>query len=377
MYLDNERSLNMLEFGATEVYRLGGVSRISKAGKYRVKKVLNDPTNKHYLIVGVFDPKDVSRVGEILAVVRPENPKLTYYQSWDVFSLGRSGQDSADSIACSRDTIESIRLGNSVAIKSFTTSWSAIGSNPLAIEYFSQLLSGYSSKLLGARTISRIHAGEVLSDVIDLKDSRGRYNPGAKSAQLVMTDRLLRDQLTFDALSLHSARNRAGFGGLVLDTFKQELVWLDRLLSFGRSSTVAQQFERSSELYHCNPFGYGLKVINHNGYLNSLDSLVARNKIRRTMFLEDLLGEFSNTLSLVKNKEVRDLRPKIISDLESMLPISGPSRVYTELLNLLRADLAELGDIIASDDGPALLRKISQTKKHLRRREANTSGWPI
>lgn len=366
----------MLEFGAPEIYRLGGASRISKAGKYQVKKVLNDATNKHYLIIGVFDSKDVGRVGEILAVVRPENPKLTYYQSWDVFSLGRSGQDSANSIASSRNAIESIRLGKSVAIKSLTTMWPAISSNPLAIEYFSQLLSGYSSKLLGARTISRIHAGEVLSDVIDLKDSRGRYNPGAKSAQLVMTDRILRDQLTFDALSLHSARNRAGFGGLVLDTFKQELIWLDRLLSFGRSSTVAQQFERSSELYACNPFGYGLKVIRLNGYLNALDKPVARNKIRSIMFLEDLLGEFSNTLSLVKNKELRDLRPKIVSDLESMIPASGPSRVYSDLLKLLRADLAELGDIIASDDGPALLRKISQTKKHLRRREANPSGWP-
>ncbi len=376
MYLDNERSLNMLEFGAPEIYRLGGASRISKAGKYQVKKVLNDPTNKHYVIIGVFDSKDVGRVGEILAVVRTENPKLTYYQSWDVFSLGRSGRDSANSIASSRNAIESIRLGKSVAIKSLTTMWPAISSNPLAIEYFSQLLSGYSSKLLGARTINRIHAGEVLSDVIDLKDSRGRYNPGAKSAQLVMTDRILRDQLTFDALSLHSARNRAGFGGLVLDTFKQELIWLDRLLSFGRSSTVAQQFERSSELYACNPFGYGLKVIRLNGYLNALEKPVARNKIRSIMFLEDLLGEFSNTLSLVKNKELRDLRPKIVSDLESMIPASGPSRVYSDLLKLLRADLAELGDIIASDDGPALLRKISQTKKHLRRREANPSGWP-
>jgi len=366
----------MLEFGAPEVYKLGGASRISKAGKYRVKKILNDPTNKHYLIVEAFHPKDVGRVGEFLAIVRPENPKSTYYQSWDVFSLGRSGQDSANNIASSRNAIENIRLGNDITIKSLTSKWSAIGSNPLAIEYFSQLLSGYSSKLLGARTISRIQAGEVLSDVIDLKDSRGRYNPGAKSAQLVMTDRLLRDQLTFDALSLHSARNRAGFGGLVLDTFKQELVWLDRLLSFGRSSTVAQQFERSSELYNCNPFGYGLKVINHNGYLNALDSLVARNKIRRTMFLEDLFGEFSSTLSLVKNKEVRNLRPKIISDLESMLPTSGPSRAYTGLINLLRSDLAELGDIIASDDNPALLRKISQTKKHLRRRDANPMGWP-
>jgi len=376
MYLDNERSLNMLEFGSPEVYKLGGASRISKAGKYRVKKVLNDPTNKHYLIVEAFHPKDVGRVGEFLAVVRPENPKQTYYQSWDVFSLVRSGQDSANSIASSRNAIESIRLGNSVAIKSLTSRWASVGSSPIAIEYFSQLLSGYSSKLLGARTINRIQAGEILSDVIDLKDSRGRCNPGAKSAQLVSSDRLLRDQLSFDSLSLHSARNRAGFGGLVLDTFKQELVWLDRLLSFGRSSTVAQQFERSSELYACNPFGYGLKVINHNGYLNALGSLVARNKIRRIMFLEDLLGEFSNTLSLVKNGELRDLHPEIISDLESMIPTSGPSRVYTNLLRLLRTDLDELGTIIASDDGPALRRKISQTKKHLRRREANPIGWP-
>lgn len=376
MYLDNERSLNMLEFGATEVYRLGGVSHISKAGKYKVKKVLNDLTNKYYLIVGVFDPHDSGRVGEFIAVVRPENAKQTYYQTWDVYSLGRSGQDSANSIASSRNAIENIRLGNDITIKSLTSKWSAISSNPIAIEYFSQLLSGYSSKLLAARTINRVRAGEVLSDVIDLKDSNGRYNPGAKSAQLVMTDRLLTDQLTFDALSLHSARNRAGFGGAVLDVFKQELVWLDRLLSFGRSSTVAQQFERSSELYHCNPFGYGLKEINHNGYLNALDSLVARNKIRRIMFLEDLLGEFSNTLSLVKNSELRDLHPEILSDLESLLPISGPSRIYSDLLKLLRADLSELGDIIASDDGPALLRKISQTKKHLRRRDANPMGWP-
>lgn len=366
----------MLEFGATEVYRLGGVSHISKGGKYLVKKVLNDPTQKHHLIVGVFDPRDSNRVGEFVAVVRPENAKQTYYQTWDAFSLGRSGQESANSIALSRNIIEKIRLDSNATIKSLTTNWPAISADPLVIEYFSQLLSGYSSKLLASRTIARIEAGETLSRVVDLKDTRGRFNPSAKSAQLVKAKRLLKDQLTFDALSLHSARKRVGFSGLVLDTFKQELIWLDSLLRYGPSNVVAKQLERSAELYTCNPFGYGLRVISYNGYLNGLDRLTARNKIRSVMFLEDLLGEFSNTLSLVKNSELRDLHPAIISDLESILPTSGPSRVYTDLLNLLRADLKELGNIVISDDSSALKRKISSAKKHLRWREANPRGWP-
>ncbi len=366
----------MLEFGATQVYRLGGVSHISKAGKYLVKKVLNDPTHKHYLIVGVFDPRDSNRVGEFIAVVRPENAKLTYYQTWDAFSLGRSGQESANSIALSRNIIEKIRLDSNATIKSLTTNWPAIVSNPIAVEYFSQLLSGHSSKLLASRTIARIEAGETLSRVVDLKDSRGRFNPSAKSAQLVKAKRLLKDQLTFDALSLHSARKRVGFSGLVLDTFKQELIWLDSLLRYGPSNVVAKQLEHSAELYACNPFGYGLRVISYNGYLNGLNRLTARNKIRTTFFIEDLLGEFSNTLSLAKNSELRGLRPNIIAELKTMISVPSPSRVYSELLSLLRADLDELGSIMADGDDKALKRKIAQTKKHLRWRQANPRGWP-
>jgi hypothetical protein len=371
------KEVKMLEFGAKEVYYLGGASRISKARRYWVKKVLNDPTQKHHLIVGVFDQRDAHRIGEFIAVVRPENSKKTYFQTWDAFSLARAGRESAKSIQAQRDVLEGLRLGNGMTVQGLTRNWSSIRNNTAAIEYFSQLMRGYSIKLLSADTASRISAGQKLTQAIDLKDSKGRYNPGAVSAKLVSAESDLVDQLVFDSLSLGSAQSRSGFAGIVAKTFDQELVWLDRLLRFGKNTTVKTQLRRSAVLYSCKPFGYGMRSIAKNGYIDGIAAVAARKKIRSVFFTESLLGEFSNSLSLAKNEDIRQMRPGIVDDLISTIDVPAPNQAYAGLLAQLGSGLEELGEIIASDASNKLVvKKITQIKKHLRYRDANPQGWP-
>jgi len=364
----------MLEFGTTEIYYLGGASRISKAGKYWVRKVLNDPTQKHFLIVGVFDQRDAHRIGEFIAVVRPENPKKTYFQSWDSFSLARAGKESTISIQAQRETLESLVLGNGTTVQSLTKNWSSVRNSPIAIEYFSQLMRSYSAKLVSSQTISRVAAGDKLSRVVELKDSTGKYNPGAISAQITSANSDLSQQLSFDALSLGSAQNRSGFAKIVVETFKKELIWLDRLLRFGKNSTVQAQLSRRAVLYGCKPFGYGMP---NAIYTAENLSLKDRDNIRSVFFTENLLGEFSSSLSVAKNEQLRKLQPSIAKDLAAIIDVTPPNQAYSDLLDLLRTDLEELSCMIdAGVENKLVVKKIMVIKKQLRNRAANPQGWP-
>lgn len=371
------KEVKMLEFGAKEVYYLGGASRISKARRYWVKKVLNDPTQKHHLIVGVFDQRDADRIGEFIAVVRPENSKKTYFQTWDAFSLARAGRESAKSIQAQRDVLEGLILGDKITLQGLTKNWSSIRNNTAAIDYFSQLMRGYSVKLLLAHTKSRISAGHKLEKAIGLKDSNDSFNPGAVSAIIVSANEDLVKQLKHDFISLGSAQGRSGFAGIVAETFDQELDWIDRLLLFGKNKTVKTQLGLKATLYACKPFGYGMRSIAKNGYIYGIAGLAARDKIRSVFFTESLLGEFSNSLSLAKNEEIRQMRPGIVDDLISTISVPAPNQAYADLLAQIGSGLEELGEIIASDASNKLVvKKITQIKKHLRYRDANPQGWP-
>jgi hypothetical protein len=120
-----------------------------------------------------------------------------------------------------------------------------------------------------------------------------------------------------------------------------------------------------------------MRSISKNGYIDGIAAVAARKKIRSVFFTESLLGEFSNSLSLAKNEEIRQMRPSIIDDLISTIDVPAPNQAYAGLLSELGSGLEELGDIIASDASNKLVvKKATQIKKHLRYRDANPQGWP-
>ncbi|MBA3678905.1 hypothetical protein H0W80_01790 [Candidatus Saccharibacteria bacterium] len=366
-----------LKLALEDIYQLGGISHISKAQKYFARAVVHDPTHKHFLITGALVPEDEKRVGEFIAVVRPENPRRTYYQTWDAYSLGRSGKDSAVTIGKRRNELEIIRLDNFITVETLTGHWSEIRDNPSATAYFSELLSAHATKLLAAITVKRNTAGIQLAAASKNVDSLGRKNPSARAARIMAAQRRLEGQLEFDELSRNSALGRATFADLLSRTIDEELMQIDLLLRYGRSSTVKREFFRRSEILLCKPYLYGIRMIRRNGYLNALDNTNARNKIREVLFTERLLGQFSQLLSTVRDLNQDDVfRNTIVTDLEALIGGLGPTPDYTKLFALLRFSLDDLRAEIALNNQKEINRVIDRMKKTIRYRE-DYIRWPM
>lgn len=352
-------------------------SKIFHENRIGVRKVRNAPTWKRYwLITHASTEQDQKFVGEFLAIISPED-RAPYCQVWSADSITRAGQAAGQSIRERRNVLEGMRLDNSIAIDTIYHNWASLRNNPVAIAYFSGIMSLHANRLIVARTRFRNEAGNKLALAADLRDSTGRVNPGATCASLVASSRRLEAQLELDKLSLTAATEREGFGNLLQASLDLTLKRLEEFLLVAttadlRSGLIWRYLER----FECKPYFFGMRVIDGMGYLEALDDGYARDQIIKVLFAERMLWQLSDLLSLVKYylPELEHVYANWPNDIIELLgETAPPTKHYRELFDQVTAALNSLSQ---KRSDKVVEGVVCEVKELVRYRNLDNLEWP-
>ena len=367
-----------MQLGDEFTYDLRLRSGISAAKRFRVRPILGDEKGKHHLIVGAYNPKDLDRVGEIIAVVRTEDVGRTYFQTWDAYSLGRAGRSSTHNIESRRDELEQIRLSGRVFVTVLTQHWRQIRTSAVFADYYSRLMSAYGAKLLAALTTYRLEGGEKIAAAVRLEDSRDQLNPRARCAQIVASMRRLEGQLELDAVSLGSVEHRAMLGELLSASIDDTLVEIDWLMQTTPTLSTSKALGDLLGRLAVKPYTYALRVIDKNGYTNALHRMAARERIVQILFTERMLGQVSALLSIVRDNPAEFVDdPEAIRGLAGLLLVGkAPTSAYEKLFVALRAELIHLMLAHEQHNAAGVAKTAQRIKKLLRYRDTTPLNWP-
>ncbi len=356
-------------------------SQISQAGKFRVRKIVSESSGKYFVIVGVYNSADIDRLGEICSFIHPEDSAMRYVQSWSADTLLRAPKTTAANIERRREELEQMVLEDQVSIEAFAHRWADVRDNPVAVDFFRNLLNAQAISLLACQTTSRVEAGMRIDSAKGITDKNRRVNPGASAAKILKATSCLRSQLEFDARSLRSAHHRALLGEMLRVSIEETLAEVEYLLVYGSNDEVYKMLPELLGRLEVKPYWYGLRLIEKLRLADKIRSASARAQILEILQLEHFFLQYSHLISSVEADIVDlDFIDKAdFYELEQILPHNSSFEAYEMLVKIITHKLQSairLGGIAIRPGGG--LEDMLSIKETLRYRYGtNLFTWPV
>lgn len=368
--------MRYLELGEPVVYTVRRISKTLLAGECWARPIIGDNTGKFFVIVGTSQ-SDLDKLGEIIAVMRTEDPTKTHYQTWDAYTLGRSAFGAHTNILDRMNALEEMQGEHSLVIEIITKYWLDARHNPLLMRYLRHILVLHACKLLNARTSNRLSAGDLVASSSSLVDSLGRYNPGASAAKLTASDTRLDAQLEFDELSRDSASDRGELAEDIERICDDVVSQIVRLLNLGNDESVKHFLPIWFGRILVKPYTYAIRSL----FGPRMDSLRAsgmdRTVVASTFLLERSLAEVSAMLSIVRgHPEMFIAHQDLIDEIIRLIDIDTALPEYEDLVDRVLERIDTIQRCLDSQDYVSLRAQIRQIKALVRNRD-DIMLWPM
>lgn len=371
------QSTAILLLGEVQEYRISKRSHVLAAGKCLARRIAADRSGKFHVVSGVFSSKDQDKIGEIIAVIRTEDPSQTQFHTWTAYSIGRSAGLARRNILDRTRFIEDMQTEHSLVIEVITQHWQQAKQNPVMMGYLKNILVLYACRLLNAKTSHRLDAGELVASSSSLVDSLGRYNPGAKSAQITAANSRLDDQLEFDALSLGSAEYRAALVEFIERACDEVISTIVSLLRTGSDEDIEKYLPLLVKQVLVKPYTYSIRSISdQRGLMHQADAH-SRQMIAGAFLAERSLAELDAAISTI-----RDYPEMFVDNIELAEELISATTVETDLPEYmaLRGNISQM--IVGLIDALRLqditeVRKIIRDIKNIIRHRDIYMPWPM
>jgi uncharacterized protein (UPF0335 family) len=370
-------STAILQLGDVQIYRITLRSKVLFAQRCLARPLLADKRGKFFVISGVFSTRDLDKLGEIIGVIRTQDPKQTQFHTWSAYTLGRSAGLAHQNILDRIDDIEDMQSEHSLVIETITKYWQEAKSNSVMMQYLKNILVLHACKLLNARTTNRLSAGDLVASSSSLVDSLGRHNPGAKSAQITAANSRLDDQLEFDVLSRGSAEYRREVGRFVELACDEIVTQIVALASFGNDEDMTKYLPRWIKRILVKPYTYAIRSISDDRNIAFRVDPIARQTISGVFLAERSLAELDSAMSRVHNNTQMFFdSPDLLDELIDLVAIETHLPEYADLQDQIKTLLAELTDALAVQDTATVRKSIKSIKNLIRHRDIHML-WPM
>lgn len=370
------QSTAILLLGVAQEYRISQSSKVLAAGKCIARPIVADRSGKFFVISGVYSPRDLDRLGEIIAVIRTEDPKQTQFHTWSAYSIGRSAGLAYRNILDRARAIEEMQSEHSLVIEVITQHWQQAKRNPVMMSYLKNILVLHACRLLNARTSHRLSAGDLVASSSSLVDSLGRYNPSAKSAQITAANTRLEDQLEFDELSQGSAQYRGELAEFIEQACDEVIATIVSITKTASDEKLGVYLSSIIKQVLVKPYTYAVRSIGDQRGVIHLADEHSRQIVAGAFIAERSLAELDGAISTIRDHpqifiENLDLVEELVSDL--MTEVDLPE--YTELQTNINYILNELVDALRRQDIMDI-RKIVKSIKNIIRHRDIYMIWP-
>ena len=370
-------STTILQLGDAQEYRIASWSDTLYAGKCLARPLLVDRSGKFFVISGVFTPRDLDRLGEIIAVVRTEDPKQTQFHTWTAYSMGRSAKLAHRNILDRANALEDMKSEHSLVIEVITRYWQEAKHNSVLMSYLKNILVLHACKLLNARTAHRLDAGDLVASSSSLVDSLGRYNPGAKSAQITAANRRLNHQLEFDALSLGSAAYRRELARFVEQACDEVVSTIVALTRFGTDEELVGYLHRWISRILVKPYTYAIRSISDNRKIAFRTDESSRQMVAGAFVAERSLAELDAAISEIRDDHLFFAdHIDLVEELLYLVSIETQLPEYKELQDNIRVQINALIEALGGKDQSQIRRSIKNIKNLIRHRDMHML-WPM
>ena len=367
----------ILQLGDARIYRISRWSHVLSAGKCLARPLLADRLSKFFVISGVFTPRDLDKLGEIIAVIRTEDPKQTQFHTWTAYSIGRSAKLAHDNILDRANALEDMQSDHSLVIGVITQYWQEAKHNTLLMNYLKNILVLHACKLLNARTTHRLEAGDLVASSSSLVDSLGRYNPGAKSAQITAANRRLNHQLEFDALSLGSAAYRRELARFVEQACDEVVSAIVALTRSGSDEELMKHLHRWIGRILVKPYTYAIRSISDNRKIAFRTDESSRQMVAGAFVAERSMAELDAAISAIRDDYLFFAdRIDLVEELVYLVSIETHLPEYKELQDNIRVQINELIEALRSKDLSRVRKSIKNIKNLIRHRDMHML-WPM
>lgn len=367
----------ILQLGDARIYRISQWSHVLSAGKCLARPLLADRLSKFFVISGVFTPRDLDKLGEIIAVIRTEDPKQTQFHTWTAYSIGRSAELAHDNILDRANALEDMQSDHSLVIGVITQYWQEAKHNTLLMNYLKNILVLHACKLLNARTTHRLEAGDLVASSSSLVDSLGRYNPGAKSAQITAANTRLDDQLEFDALSLGSAAYRRELARFVEQACDEVVSAIVALTRSGSDEELMKHLHRWIGRILVKPYTYAIRSISDNRKIAFRTDESSRQMVAGAFVAERSMAELDAAISAIRDDYLFFAdRIDLVEELVYLVSIETHLPEYKELQDNIRVQINELIEALRSKDLSRVRKSIKNIKNLIRHRDMHML-WPM
>lgn len=367
----------ILQLGDARIYRISQWSHILSAGKCLARPLLADRLSKFFVISGVFTPRDLDKLGEIIAVIRTEDPKQTQFHTWTAYSIGRSAELAHDNILDRANALEDMQSDHSLVIGVITQYWQEAKHNTVLMNYLKNILVLHACKLLNARTTHRLEAGDLVASSSSLVDSLGRYNPGAKSAQITAANTRLSHQLEFDALSLGSAAYRRELARFVEQACDEVVSAIVALTRSGSDEELMKHLHRWIGRILVKPYTYAIRSISDNRKIAFRTDESSRQMVAGAFVAERSMAELDAAISAIRDDYLFFAdRIDLVEELVYLVSIETHLPEYKELQDNIRVQINELIEALRSKDLSRVRKSIKNIKNLIRHRDMHML-WPM
>ena len=367
----------ILQLGDARIYRISQWSHILSAGKCLARPLLADGLGKFFVISGVCTPRDLDKLGEIIAVIRTEDPKQTQFHTWTAYSIGRSAELAHDNILDRANALEDMQSDHSLVIGVITQYWQEAKHNTVLMNYLKNILVLHACKLLNARTTHRLEAGDLVASSSSLVDSLGRYNPGAKSAQITAANTRLNHQLEFDALSLGSAAYRRELARFVEQACDEVVSAIVALTRSGRDEELMKHLPRWIGRILVKPYTYAIRSVSDNRKIGFRTDELSRQMVAGAFVAERSLAELDAAISGIRDDYLFFAEHiDLVEELVYLVSIETHLPEYKELQDNIRILINELIEALRSKDLSRVRKSIKNIKNLIRHRDMHML-WPM
>lgn len=367
----------ILQLGDARIYRISQWSHILSAGKCLARPLLVDGLGKFFVISGVCTPRDLDKLGEIIAVIRTEDPKQTQFHTWTAYSIGRSAELAHDNILDRANALEDMQSDHSLVIGVITQYWQEAKHNTVLMNYLKNILVLHACKLLNARTTHRLEAGDLVASSSSLVDSLGRYNPGAKSAQITAANTRLSHQLEFDALSLCSAAYRRELARFVEQACDEVVSAIVALTRSGSDEELVDYLHRWISRILVKPYTYAIRSISDNRKIAFRTDESSRHMVAGAFVAERSMAELDAAISAIRDDYLFFAdRIDLVEELVYLVSIETHLPEYKELQDNIRVQINELIEALRSKDLSRVRKSIKNIKNLIRHRDMHML-WPM
>lgn len=367
----------ILQLGDARIYRISQWSHVLSAGKCLVRPLLADRSGKFFVVSGAFTPRDLDKLGEIIAVIRTEDPKQTQFHTWTAYSIGRSAGLAHRNILDRANALEDMKSDHSLVIGVITRHWQEAKHNTVLMSYLKNILVLHACKLLNARTTHRLDAGDLVASSSSLVDSLGRYNPGAKSAQITAANTRINDQLEFDALSLGSAAYRRELARFVEQACDEVVSTIVALTRSGTDEELVDYLHRWISRILVKPYTYAIRSVSDTRKIAFRTDESSRQMVAGVFVAERSLAELDAAISGIRDDYLFFAdHIDLVEELVYLVSIETHLPEYKDLQDNIRLQINELIKALGSKDQSQIRKSIKNIKNLIRHRDMHML-WPM